>query len=42
MHFFAGTWVKCSSHFIVKADGEALTSYVTNLIYQIAIWPTFY
>ena len=25
----------------MKTDGEAPTSYITNSVYRIAIWPTF-
>jgi len=42
MHLFAGTLVKCSNHFIVKVDGEAVTSKVTNIVFRIAVSPTFY
>ena len=42
MHFLARTLAKCSSHFVVKADGKVPTSYVTNVVYRIAISPTFY
>ena len=28
-HFFAGTLAKCSRHFVVNADDEAPSSYVT-------------
>ena len=42
MNFFAETLAKCSSHFVVKANGDALTSYVTKFVFQIAVWPTFY
>ena len=31
--FFAGIFTKCSRHTAVKADAEALPSYVTNVVF---------
>ena len=32
--FFAGTLAKCSRHFVVKADGESPSSYITYFVYM--------
>ena len=42
MHFFAGTLEKRSGHFVMKADGDAPTSYITNFVFRIAVSPAFY
>ena len=42
MNLFAETLAKCSSHFVVEANGDGPTSYVTKFVFQIAVWPTFY